>query len=187
MTPPSLGNKEPEPTQPGKKPEMMFIVLFVVVIIGLIAVAILLQPPAGGGAVTSSHAPLPQPAGQPAQVSSVKPVDFVIRAGSQEKCGLTCRQLTPTITNTGTTTAHNVCISIALFNSGGDLISLNSAPSLKKCIGDIASGASKSEPIVIEADCGFLASKCIRQTLILKTTATCDETTVQFPDRTIAV
>ncbi len=119
--------------------------------------------------------------------SAVKPVDFVIDAGSQEKCGLTCRQLTPSITNTGITTAHNVCISIVLSNTGGDIISLNGEPTFRKCIGNIASGESKSESIVINADCGFLASKCIKQTLILKTKATCDETTVQFPDQIIAV
>ena len=125
---------------------------------------------------------------QPVEASSVvKPVDFVIDAGPTENCGLTCRQLTPSITNTGIKTAHNVCISIVLSNSGGDLISLNGEPSFRKCIGNIASGESKSESIVINADCGFLASKCIKQTLILKTKATCDETTVQFPDQIIAV
>jgi hypothetical protein len=114
-------------------------------------------------------------------------VDFVIQAGPQEKCGLTCRQLTPSVTNTGTDTAHNVCISIMLYNSGGDLITLNGGPSVTKCIGDIASGESRSEPVTIEADCGLFASKCIRQTLILKTEATCDETTVRFPDKMFAV
>jgi hypothetical protein len=125
---------------------------------------------------------------QPVDDSSVlKPVDFVIDTGAQEKCGLTCRHLTPSITNTGTKTAHNVCISIRLSNTGGDIIFLNGEPTIRKCIGNIASGESKSESIVINADCGFLASKCVKQTLILKTKATCDETTVQFPDQIIAV
>ena len=131
---------------------------------------------------------IPQANMQPVDNSPVvKPVDFVIDAGPQEKCGLTCRQLTPSITNTGKKTAHNICISIVLSNSGGDLISLNGESSFRKCIGNIASGESKSESIVINADCGFLASKCLRQTLILKTKVTCDETTVQFPDQIIAV
>jgi hypothetical protein len=54
-------------------------------------------------------------------------------------------------------------------------------------VGTLAAGESKSEPIVIDADCGFLASKCIQQTLVLKTLATSDETTVRFPDQLIAV
>ena len=141
----------------------------------------LFNHPPGSSATASHHTTVPQAARQPAQDSPQKPVDFVIQPGPEEKCGLTCRQLTPTITNTGNETAHNVCITIVLYNSGGDLISLNGGPSIRQCIGDIASGDSKSEPIEIDADCGFLASKCIRQTLILKTEATCDETTVQFP------
>jgi hypothetical protein len=120
-------------------------------------------------------------------VTALPPVDFALVAGPQEKCGLTCRQLTPTITNTGTETAHNVCISLVMYNSGGDLIFLNSGPSIQQCVGTLAAGESKSEPIIINADCGFLASKCLRQTLVLKTQATSDETTVRFPDQLIAV
>ena len=130
----------------------------------------------------SPHNSIPQPV----LIPTVKPADISIDPRPQEKCGQTCRQLTPAITNSGSETAHNVCISITLYNSRGDLISLNGGPSIKKCIGDIARGESKSEPIVIEADCGFLASKCIQETLILKTKVTCDEATIQFPDRTIA-
>lgn len=177
---------------------MAFIIVFVVVIIGVIAGVVLVQSPAGSGATISPAVmenplspavpqPVRQPNTQPAYDSPVKPVDFVIEAGPQEKCGLTCRQLTPAITNTGNETAHNVCISLVLYNSGGDLIFLNGGPTIRQCIGNIASGESKSEPIVIEADCGFLASKCLRQTLILKTEVTCDEATVQFPDQMIAV
>jgi hypothetical protein len=74
-----------------------------------------------------------------------------------------------------------------MYNSGGDLIFLNSGPSIRQCVGTLAAGEWKSEPIVIDADCGFLASKCIQQTLVLKTLATSDETTVRFPDQLIAV
>ena len=180
-----LGKKDPEAPPSEKKKVIAVAIIFILVIIGVYA----LTSQGGGG--NSPHAtnsqPVKQPNTQSAPNSPIKPVDFVIRAGSQDKCGLTCRQLTPSITNTGTDTAHNVCISIALYNSGGDLIALNGGPSVRKCIGDIASGETMSEPIVIDADCGFLASKCIRQTLILKTVATCDETTIQFPDRIIAV
>ena len=199
MIPPAPpGKKEPGSPLSGKKAVMAFVIVFVVVIIGVIAGVVLIQSPAGSGATTlppvventlgsAVSQPVRQPNTQPADNSPVKPVDFVIDAGSQEKCGLTCRQLTPSITNTGNETAHNVCISLVMSNSGGDLISLNGEPSFKKCIGNIASGESKSEPIVINADCGFLASKCVSQTLILKTSITCDETTVQFPDQMIAV
>ena len=208
MTPPDpLGKKEPGSTLSRKKVVMGIVILLVIVIISVIAVFTLVQSPAGSGATLSpAGGATTSPAGvenslgptgpqmvqqanmQPVEDSSVvKPVDFVIDAGSPDKCGLTCRQLTPSITNTGNMTAHNVCISLVLSNSGGDLIYLNGAPNFRKCIGNIASGESKSEPIVIDADCGFLASKCISQTLILKTTATSDETTVQFPDQIIAV
>lgn len=199
MTPPEpLKNKEPVSTLSRKKAVMVIVILLAIAIISVIAVVILVPSPSGSS-VTTSPAVVKntlgpagsqtggQPNTQPADATPVMPVDFFIDAGTQEKCGLTCRQLTPSIINTGYETAHNVCISIVLSNSGGDLISLNGEPSFRKCIGNIASGESKSEPIVINADCGFLASKCIRQTLILKTKATCDETTVQFPDQIIAV
>lgn len=179
------GKKEPVFTFTKKKAVITAIILLVIVI----WCAVFFMSPSV--VEKSPHTAVPQPVRQsnpqPAPSSTVKPVDFIIDPGPQEKCGLTCRQLTPAITNSGGETAHNVCISITLYNSGGDLISLNGAPSIKKCIGDIARGESKSEPIVIEADCGFLASKCIQQTLVLKTRVTCDEASVQFPDRIIAV
>ncbi|MDO9036375.1 MAG: hypothetical protein Q7U51_14385 [Methanoregula sp.] len=205
--PDPLEKKEPKTSISRKNAVMAIVILLAIVIISVIVVVVLVQSPAGsgatlspsGGATTSpavvekSFGPtgsqlVPQANMQPVDDSpEVKTVDFFIDAGSQEKCGLTCRQLTPSITNTGNKTAHNVCISIVLSNSGGDLILLNGEPSFRRCIGNIASGESKSEPIIINADCGFLASKCIRQTLILKTKATSDETTVQFPDQIIAV
>lgn len=194
MTPPeSLKPDEPESSRPGKKAVIIVVILVVLAIIGLM-VLVLIQPP-----VVKAPAALPAVVQSPAKPAPshtirqtpvetpAKPVDFVIQPGDTEKCGLTCRQLTPSITNTGYETAHNVCISITLINSGGDIIFLNGRSSINKCIGTIESGESKSEPIVINADCGFLASKCVQQTLILKTTATCDEATVNFPDRTIAV
>ena len=187
----------------GKKAVMAGVIIFFVIIAGVIAGFVLFQSYATSGGAPTTPAvvetpPLPavfqtvrqsdtQPDTPPAHDSPVKRVDFVIEAGSQEKCGLTCRQLTPAITNTGTETAHNVCISLTVYNSGGDLIFLNGGSSIRQCIGNIAGGESKSEPIVIEADCGFLGSKCLRQTLVLKTEVTCDETTVRFPDQEIAV
>jgi len=176
---------------PSKKILLTIGIIVVIVIIVAILAGGLLKPasPNPSSATAPSRAETQQPVSQgaAAQVTQQKPVDFVIQTGPQEKCGLTCRQLTPSITNTGTDTAHNVCISVVLYNSGGDLIALNGGPSVSKCVGDIASGESRSEPITIEADCGFLASKCVSQTLILKTEAVCDETTVRFPDKTIKV
>jgi hypothetical protein len=186
MISPAPPIKKPGFPRPGKKAVLAVVVIVVVVTVGVIAAFVLLQSPAGDAA-TSPQTTASYTVPQTSQDSPQNPVDFVIQTGPQVKCGLTCRQLTPTLTNTGSETAHNVCITIVLYNSGGDTIALNGAPSIRECVGDIASGESKSEPVTINADCGFLASKCLRQTLILKTEATCDETTVQFPDRTIAV
>ncbi len=182
--------KEPGTRLPSKKTLMAIGIIIVIVIIVAILAGGLLKPasPNHSSSAAASRTETQQPVSQgAARVTQQTPVDFVIQTGPQEKCGLTCRQLTPSITNTGTDTAHNVCISVVLYNSGGDLIALNGGPSVSKCVGDIASGESRSEPITIEADCGFLASKCVSQTLILKTEAVCDETTVRFPDKTIKV
>jgi hypothetical protein len=185
-------------TLPGKKAVVEGAILCIVVIIGVIAFVVLVQPPAGNtttptqAVVATTKTPaIPQPVRQSvAQAPSVtarQTVAFALATGPLDNCGLTCRQLAPSITNTGTETAHNVCISLAMYNSGGDLIFLNGGPSIRQCVGTLAAGESKSEPIVINADCGFLASKCLQQTLLLKTLATSDETTVRFPDLLIAV
>jgi len=105
----------------------------------------------------------------------------------QVTCGLTCRQLDATITNTGYETAHNVCITLTIHTSRDEIISVNGNPALQQCVGDIAAGASKTEPITVNADCGAFATKCIGETLTLGTTATSDERTVQFPDQQVAV
>ncbi|MFA4826262.1 MAG: hypothetical protein WC593_14010 [Methanoregula sp.] len=199
MVPP-VSSANNVPVSPGPDKKQMIIAGIIVVVVVLAIIALYTLPaPAGGSAVQSSATPAAaavsksaagtaqQSLPAAAQVTAQKAVDFAIDAGAQEKCGLTCRQLSPTVTNTGTATAHNVCFTIDMHNSKGELIALNSAPSIQKCVGNLASGESRSEPIKIEADCGFLASKCVSQTLILKTRATCDETTVQFPDTVIAV
>jgi hypothetical protein len=116
-----------------------------------------------------------------------QPVDFVLVPSDQVTCGLTCRQLDATITNTGYETAHNVCITLTIHTSRDEIISVNGNPALQQCVGDIAAGASKTEPITVNADCGAFATKCIGETLTLGTTATSDERTVQFPDQQVAV
>jgi hypothetical protein len=201
MPPAPPGKRDPLFALTGKRAMKAVAIIFAVIIIGVIAVVLLFQPHAGS-AITSPQAAQAvvktltstvtpdqarQPVALPAPDSAGSPVDFALEAGPQTKCGLTCRELTPSITNTGTETAHNVCISLVMYNSGGDLIFLNGMPSFTQCVGDIDGGGIRSEPIVINADCGFLASKCLGRTLILQTQAACNERTVRFPDQQIAV
>lgn len=115
------------------------------------------------------------------------PVDFILQSGEPASCGLTCRQLDATITNTGYGTAHNVCITVTLHNSRNDVINLNGAPSLQRCIGDLTGGQAKTESISVDADCGAFATKCIGQKLTLQTQVSSDEKTARFPDQVIPV
>ncbi|MCK9591331.1 MAG: hypothetical protein M0Q91_04900 [Methanoregula sp.] len=121
------------------------------------------------------------------QATPSVPVDFILISGSPSSCGLTCRQLDASITNAGYATAHNVCIEVSMHNSRNEIINLNGVASLQQCVGDIAGGQSKTEPITINADCGAFATKCIGETLTLKTRVTSGEKSVQFPDQLIAV
>jgi len=113
------------------------------------------------------------------------PVDFVLQSGSLTSCGLTCRQLDATIINTGFETAHNVCITVALHNSKNEVIALNGDPFIRRCIGDLAGGEAKTEPVSVEADCGTFEVKCIGNTLTLQILVSSDEKTAQFPDQMI--
>jgi len=115
------------------------------------------------------------------------PVDFLLQSGNPSSCGLTCRQLDASITNTGYASAHSVCIDVSMHNSKNEIINLNGEASLVRCIGDISAGQTKTEAITINADCGVFATKCIGETLILRTRITSVEKTVQFPDQLIAV
>jgi hypothetical protein len=121
------------------------------------------------------------------QKTTALPVDFILQPGVPVSCGLTCRQLDASITNSGYETAHNVCITVGLHNSRNEIIYLNGEPSLNRCIGDMSGGQKKTEPITINADCGAFATKCIGETLTLQTRVTSAEKTVQFPDQQIAV
>ena len=126
---------------------------------------------------TPSTSPIPQK----------RPVEFTLDSGTPVNCGLTCRETTATITNTGDEVAHSVCVVLEVFNENGERIFINSAPSIERCLGDIGGGDSRSETITINADCGFLASKCIGHTLILKARATSLERSQVFPDSYIVV
>jgi hypothetical protein len=121
------------------------------------------------------------------QATPAVPVDFVLQSGTPSSCGLTCRQMDASITNTGYAIAHTVCIEVSMHNSRNDIINLNGQTSMQQCVGDLPGGRSKTESITVNADCGAFATKCIGETLTLKTKITSVEKTVQFPDQLIAV
>lgn len=121
------------------------------------------------------------------QTTATVPVDFVLESGNPASCGLTCRQLDATLTNSGYSIAHNVCIAVNMHNNRNEIINLNGDSTFSRCVGDIPGGQTKTESITINADCGAFASKCIGETLTLQTKVTSVEKTVQFPDQLIAV
>jgi hypothetical protein len=121
------------------------------------------------------------------QSTTAVPVDFLIQTGAPANCGLTCRQLDAMLTNSGYTTAHNVCITVSMHNSRNEIINLNGESSLNRCVGDVAGGQTITEPITINADCGPFATLCIGETLTLQTRVVSDEKTVRFPDQVISV
>ena len=207
-------DKKPGPGLPEKKTLIVAGIAIAVLIIAVITVVVIIQIPAGKGTVQDAdkkNFTQPEKGVSSAQTQKVPttirqtgtqtirqtptlqttpaplPVDFVLQAGAPASCGLTCRQLEASITNTGYKTAHNVCISVGLHNSRNEIISLNGEPSIHRCIGDLSGGESKTEPITINADCGVFASKCIGETLTFQTLVLSDEKTVRFPDQLIAV
>jgi hypothetical protein len=121
------------------------------------------------------------------QATAAEPVEFTIDAGATASCGLTCRQLDAALTNAGSMTAHNVCITVSMHNSRYEIINLNGKSTLKQCVGDLAEGQTITEPITINADCGPFATRCIGETLTLQTQVVSDEKTVRFPDQVISV
>jgi hypothetical protein len=118
---------------------------------------------------------------------AAEPVDFSIQTGMPANCGLTCRQLDAMLTNSGYSTAHNVCITVSLHNSRNEIINLNGESSLNRCVGDVAGGQTITAPITINADCGPFATLCIGETLTLQSQVVSDEKTVRFPDQVISV
>jgi hypothetical protein len=205
--------EKPGPGLPEKKNLMITGIVVAVLIIAVIAVVVNIQLPAGQETAQPTvikNFTQPEKGVYSAQPQNVQkslrqtgtqtirqtptlqktsslPVDFVLQPGDPVSCGLTCRQLDASITNTGYETAHNVCITVGLHNSRNEIINLNNEPSINRCIGDIAGGQKKTEPITINADCGAFATKCIGEMLTLQTRVTSVEKTVQFPDQLIAV
>jgi len=192
------------PKKPGmdiRRKRMLILAGIIVagIIITAVAASIIFQVPENSKnpanpSVTMSAPPHPTRSLTPRQSSDVpvqetqrNPVDFVLLPGVQTSCGLTCRQLDATITNSGYETAHDVCITVALHNSRNEVINLNGEAAIRRCVGDIAGGQSKTEPITINADCGLFASRCIGGALTLQTRVTSVEKTIQFPDQLIAV
>jgi len=201
------------PAQPEKKNLMIAGILGAVFIIGVIAAVMIIQSPADKGtaqpiviknfsrtekAVSSTQTQNVQKTISRTSTPIIRqlttlqkttplPVDFILQPGVPVTCGLTCRQLDASITNTGHETAHNVCITVGLHNSRNEIISLNGEPSINRCIGDISGGQKKTETITINADCGAFATKCIGETLTLQTLVTSVEKTIRFPDQMIAV
>jgi len=199
--------KPDAPEKSGRRsPEKKTLVLAGIAVAGIIIAAIFAciifqapensKNPVSPSVTTSSqpratHVPTGSPTTRQPSYVTVKatqnPVDFVLQPGEQTSCGLTCRQLDATVTNSGYETAHNVCITVALYNSRNAVINLNGETSLRRCVGDIAAGQSRTEPITINADCGVFATKCIGETLTLQTQVTSDEKTIRFPDQLIKV
>jgi hypothetical protein len=195
------------PEKPGIQiPRKRMVILAGIVVAGIILAAIsafLIFPvpenSKNSATVTISPSPHPttqyyprsqttrQPSDVTVQETQRSPVDFVLQPGEQVSCGLTCRQLSATITNSGYETAHDVCITVALHNSKNEVINLNGEATIRRCIGDIAGGQSRTEPITVNADCGIFATKCIGETLTLQTQVTSLEKTIRFPDQLIAV
>ena len=153
------------------------------------------QPETGLPAIRTTSIPKtipPTPVTSISETAVVKPkaseaVDFSIQTGEPANCGLTCRQLDAMLTNSGYSTAHNVCITVSLHNSRNEIINLNGESSLNRCVGDLAGGQTITEPITINADCGPFATLCIGETLTLQTQVVSDEKTVRFPDQVISV
>ena len=197
----SEGKEKPGPGLPEKKNLMIAGIIVTVLIIIVIAVVFIQLPPGSKNAkpaaimnitpkITKTFLPSgTRVIGQtPAiQITPAVPVDFILKSGNPSSCGLTCRQLDASITNTGYATAHDVCIDVSMHNSRNEIINLNGNPTLNRCIGDIEGGQIKTESITINADCGLFATKCIGETLTLQTRVTSVEKTVQFPDQLIAV
>lgn len=118
------------------------------------------------------------------QSSITKPqkgVYFELDPGNPTSCGVTSRQTTAVLTNTGDKTAHNVKVNLDIYNSAGE-----SVYSTQEKLGDILSGQSKSKTITINVDCGSiltLYSKCRKHMpLVLKVKIIFDEGIQAFPD-----
>jgi hypothetical protein len=210
---PEEGQEKSGPGHMQKKTLIIAVIVIVLFLIAVIAVPVIMRPPPEHGTgqspviknFTQLETGLPaartttilqtiRTAAIPtiSETAAVKskaaePVDFSIQTGMPANCGLTCRQLDAMLTNSGYSTAHNVCISVSLHNSRNEIINLNGESSLNRCVGDVAGGQTITAPITINADCGPFATLCIGETLTLQSQVVSDEKTVRFPDQVISV
>ena len=203
---PEKEQEKPGPGLPEKKTLILAGIAIALVLIAVIAVSVIISSPQGGITQPANIKNFSQPekgvsslqttngtktirqSGTSAiQPAAAVPVDFVLQSGNPTNCGLTCRQLDATLTNSGYMTAHNVCIAVSMHNSRNEIIGLNGESTLNRCVGDIAGGQTITEPITINADCGVFATKCLGETLTLQTNVQSDEKTVRFPDQSIPV
>jgi flagellar basal body-associated protein FliL len=210
---PKKGREKSGPGVMSKKTLIIAGIVIVLFLIAVIAVAVIIQrtseqgtgqsnviknftqPETGFPATRTTIIPntIPPTAIMTISVTSVvkpkatEPVDFTIQTGEPANCGLTCRQMDAMLTNSGDSTAHNVCITVSLHNSRNEIINLNGESSLNRCVGDVAGGQTITEPITINADCGPFATLCIGETLTLQTQIVSDEKTVRFPNQVISV
>lgn len=203
--PPTEESSGPEGSGPGNGGKRYLIaaaIIAVTIIIILISAAALLQSPAGGNTALPSATATTQSQTSTATwnvtgtspASTVTPtatpdvpVAFVLRTDEPASCGLTCRELDATITNTGYATAHDVCITLVIVNSDGEVININGEESITRCVGDLEGGESKTEHVTIDADCGSWASKCLGQTLTLQTRVSSEELSGRFADQVMVV
>ncbi len=110
-----------------------------------------------------------------------KHMHFELDPGTPIQCGLTCRETTAKITNSGDEIAHNVNVKLDIYNSIGEIVY-----SAQKFLGDIPAGQSKTETVTINADCGSFPfyGKCLsHMPLTLKSKVISDEGTFPFPDQ----
>jgi len=203
---PEKEQEKPGPGLPEKKTLIIAGIAIALFLIAVIALSVIIPSPEGGTTQpavikdfnqTQKGVSSPQTTNVPKTISqtgtltiqptAALPVDFILESGVPASCGLTCRQLDATLTNTGSMTAHNVCISVSMHNSRNEIIKLNGESTLNRCVGDMAGGQTMTEHITINADCGVFASRCIGETLTLQTQAGSDEKTVRFPDQVISV
>jgi hypothetical protein len=206
---PEEGQEKSGPAHMQKKTLIIAGIVIMLFLIAVIAVPVIMRPPPEQG---TSQSPVIKNFTQPetrlpaARTTTIRtaaiptisetvavkskaaePVDFSIQTGMPANCGLTCRQLDAMLTNSGYSTAHNVCITVSLHNSRNEIINLNGESSLNRCVGDVAGGQTITAPITINADCGPFATLCIGETLTLQSQVVSDEKTVRFPDQVISV
>jgi hypothetical protein len=130
---------------------------------------------------TLCNTPISNNVRQSGVVTQQKGIYFKITTGTPVSCGIICRQIMTTLTNTGDKNAHNVKVNLYIYNNIEDIVY-----STQEQLGDVKSGQSVSKSIIMNLDCGSvltLYSKCRKHMpLVLKLTVIFDEGIQAFPD-----